>query len=79
METERPPLPPFTTVEAAAQKVRLAEMRATAENPGADGLPIHWKPNGGTVPSSFAAANAAALSGQPWLNTTGCPVPQSLK
>ncbi len=24
METERPPLPPFTTVEAAVQKVRLA-------------------------------------------------------
>jgi len=23
METERPPLPPFTTVEAAVQKVRL--------------------------------------------------------
>lgn len=25
VETERPPLPPFTTVEAAARKVRLAE------------------------------------------------------
>ena len=25
MEAERPPLPPFTTVEAAVQKVRLAE------------------------------------------------------
>jgi uncharacterized protein len=25
METERPPLPPFTTVDAAVQKVRLAE------------------------------------------------------
>ena len=25
METDRPPLPPFTTVEAAVQKVRLAE------------------------------------------------------
>jgi uncharacterized protein len=25
MEAERPPLPPFTTVEAAAQKARLAE------------------------------------------------------
>ena len=25
MESERPPLPPFTTVEAAIQKVRLAE------------------------------------------------------
>src|SRR5205823_2251256 len=26
-----------------------------------------------------AHAALSALSGQPWLNTTGCPVPQSLK
>jgi nuclear transport factor 2 (NTF2) superfamily protein len=25
MEAERPPLPPFTTIEAAVQKVRIAE------------------------------------------------------
>ena len=33
METERPPLPPFTTVEAAAQKVRLAEDAWNSRDP----------------------------------------------
>jgi len=33
MEAERPPLPPFTTVEAAVQKVRLAEDAWNSRNP----------------------------------------------
>jgi len=33
METERPPLPPFTTVEAAVQKVRLAEDAWNSRDP----------------------------------------------
>jgi nuclear transport factor 2 (NTF2) superfamily protein len=33
MEAERPPLPPFTTVEAAAQKVRLAEDAWNSRDP----------------------------------------------
>ena len=33
MESERPPLPPFTTVEAAAQKVRLAEDAWNSRDP----------------------------------------------
>ena len=33
METERPPLPPFTTFEAAVQKVRLAEEARNSRDP----------------------------------------------
>ena len=33
MEAERPPLPPFTAVEAAAQKVRLAEDAWNSRDP----------------------------------------------
>jgi len=33
METARPPLPPFTTVESAAQKVRLAEDAWNSRDP----------------------------------------------
>ncbi|HTV54966.1 MAG TPA: nuclear transport factor 2 family protein [Terriglobia bacterium] len=33
MESERPPLPPFTTVEAATQKVRLAEDAWNSRDP----------------------------------------------
>ena len=33
METERPPLPPFTTIESAAQKVRLAEDAWNSRDP----------------------------------------------
>ena len=33
MEAERPPLPPFTTAAAAAQKVRLAEDAWNSHNP----------------------------------------------
>ncbi|HKR86711.1 MAG TPA: nuclear transport factor 2 family protein [Phenylobacterium sp.] len=33
MEAERPPLPPFTTVEQAAQKVRLAEDAWNSRDP----------------------------------------------
>jgi nuclear transport factor 2 (NTF2) superfamily protein len=33
MDIERPPLPPFTTVEAAAQKVRLAEDAWNSRDP----------------------------------------------
>ena len=33
MESERPPLPPFTTVEAAVQKVRLAEDAWNSRDP----------------------------------------------
>ncbi len=33
METERPPLPPFTTIDSAAQKVRLAEDAWNSRDP----------------------------------------------
>jgi len=33
MEAERPPLPPFTTVEAAIQKVRLAAAAWNSRDP----------------------------------------------
>jgi len=33
MEAERPPLPPFTTIEAAARKVRLAEDAWNSRDP----------------------------------------------
>ena len=33
METERPPLPPFSTIESAAQKVRLAEDAWNSRDP----------------------------------------------
>jgi len=33
METERPPLPPFSTVDAAVQKVRLAEDAWNSRDP----------------------------------------------
>jgi nuclear transport factor 2 (NTF2) superfamily protein len=33
MEAERPPLPPFITVEAAVQKVRLAEDAWNSRDP----------------------------------------------
>ena len=34
MEAERPPLPPFTTVEAAVQKIRFAEDAWNGRDPG---------------------------------------------
>jgi uncharacterized protein len=47
METERPPLPPFTTVEAAAQKVRLAEDAWNSRDPERVSLGYtldsHWR------------------------------------
>jgi nuclear transport factor 2 (NTF2) superfamily protein len=47
METERPPLPPFTTVEAAAQKVRLAEDAWNTRDPARVALAYtpdsHWR------------------------------------
>ncbi len=47
METERPPLPPFTTVEAAVQKVRLAEDAWNSRDPGRVALAYtpdsHWR------------------------------------
>jgi nuclear transport factor 2 (NTF2) superfamily protein len=47
MEAERPPLPPFTTVEAAAQKVRLAEDAWNSRDPKRVALAYtpdsHWR------------------------------------
>lgn len=47
MEAERPPLPPFTTVEAAAQKVRLAEDAWNTRDPERVALAYtpdsHWR------------------------------------
>jgi nuclear transport factor 2 (NTF2) superfamily protein len=47
METPRTPLPPFTTVEAAAQKVRLAEDAWNSRDPARVALAYtpdsHWR------------------------------------
>ena len=47
MEDERPPLPPFTTAEAASQKVRLAEDAWNTRDPGRVSLAYtpdsHWR------------------------------------
>jgi uncharacterized protein len=47
METERPPLPPFTTVEAAVQKDRLAEDVWNSRDPERVALAYtpdsHWR------------------------------------
>ena len=47
MEAERPPLPPFTTVEAAAQKVRIAEDAWNTRDPARVSLAYtpdcHWR------------------------------------
>jgi nuclear transport factor 2 (NTF2) superfamily protein len=47
MEAERPPLPPFTTVEMAAQKVRLAEDAWNSRDPQRVSLAYtpdcHWR------------------------------------
>lgn len=47
MDAERPPLPPFTTVEAAAQKVRLAEDAWNSRDPARVALAYtpdsHWR------------------------------------
>lgn len=47
METERPPLPPFATVEAAAHKVRLAEDAWNTRDPARVALAYtpdsHWR------------------------------------
>jgi nuclear transport factor 2 (NTF2) superfamily protein len=47
MEAERPPLPPFTSVEAAAQKVRLAEDAWNTRDPARVALAYtpdsHWR------------------------------------
>jgi nuclear transport factor 2 (NTF2) superfamily protein len=47
MEAERPPLPPFTTPEAAAQKVRLAEDAWNSRDPARVALAYtpdsHWR------------------------------------
>lgn len=47
MEAERPPLPPFTTAEAAVQKVRLAEDAWNSRDPGRVALAYtpdsHWR------------------------------------
>ena len=47
MEVERPPLPPFTTVEAAARKVRLAEDAWNSRDPERVSLGYtvdsHWR------------------------------------
>ncbi len=47
MEAERPPLPPFTTVEPAAQKVRLAEDAWNSRDPQRVALAYtpdsHWR------------------------------------
>ncbi len=47
MDAERPPLPPFTTVEAAAQKVRIAEDAWNSRDPARVSLAYtpdcHWR------------------------------------
>jgi nuclear transport factor 2 (NTF2) superfamily protein len=47
MESERPPLPPFTTVEAAVRKVRLAEDAWNSRDPERVALAYtadcHWR------------------------------------
>ena len=47
MEDERPPLPPFTTAEAAMQKVRMAEDAWNTRDPGRVSLAYtpdsHWR------------------------------------
>jgi nuclear transport factor 2 (NTF2) superfamily protein len=47
MESERPPMPPFTTVETAVQKVRLAEDAWNTRDPQrvalAYALGSHWR------------------------------------
>ena len=47
MEAERPPLPPFVTVEAAVQKVRLAEDAWNTRDPQRVALAYttdsHWR------------------------------------
>jgi uncharacterized protein len=47
MEDERPPLPPFTTAEAAIQKVRMAEDAWNSRDPGRVSLAYtpdsHWR------------------------------------
>jgi len=47
MEAERPPLPPFVTVETAIQKVRLAEDAWNTRDPGRVALAYtidsHWR------------------------------------
>jgi len=47
MDAERPPLPPFTTVEAAAQKVRIAEDAWNTRDPARVSLAYtpdcHWR------------------------------------
>ena len=47
METERPPLPPFTTVETAVKKIRLAEDSWNSRDPQrvalAYTLDCHWR------------------------------------
>ena len=47
MDAERPPLPPFTTVEAAAQKVRMAEDAWNTRDPARVSLAYtpdcHWR------------------------------------
>ena len=47
MESQRPPLPPFTTAEAAAQKVRLAEDAWNSRDPARVSLAYtpdsHWR------------------------------------
>jgi len=47
MEAERPPLPPFTTVEAAAQKIRAAEDAWNSRDPQRVALAYtpdsHWR------------------------------------
>jgi nuclear transport factor 2 (NTF2) superfamily protein len=47
MDAERPPLPPFTTVEAAVQKVRLAEDAWNSRDPQRVALAYtpdsHWR------------------------------------
>jgi hypothetical protein len=47
MEAERPPLPPFTTVETAVRKIRLAEDAWNSRDPQrvalAYTLDSHWR------------------------------------
>lgn len=60
MEAERPPLPPFTTVEAAVPKVRFAEDAWNTRDPKhVARWPRHQAATGAIAPNSSRAAKRA--------------------
>jgi nuclear transport factor 2 (NTF2) superfamily protein len=62
MEAERPPLPPFTTVEAAVPKVRFAEDAWNTRDPRhVARWPRHQAATGAIAPNSSRAAKRRPL------------------